>query len=45
MVNLGFQTISHEAFNPLAKLFIINNVKGISKSLITDHLTARGLAF
>lgn len=45
VVNLGFQTISHEAFNPLAKLFIINNVKGISKSLITDHLTARGLAF
>lgn len=45
VVNLGFQTISHEAFNPLAKLFILNNVKGISKSLITDHLTARGLAF
>lgn len=45
VVNLGFQTISHEAFNPLAKLFIINNVKGISRSLITDHLTARGLAF
>lgn len=45
VVNLGFQTISHEAFNPLAKLFIINNVKGISKSLIAEHLTARGLAF
>lgn len=46
VINWGFQTISHEAFNPLAKLFInTNNKKGISESLIMNHLTDRGLAF
>ena len=45
VVNWGFQTLSHSAFNPLAKLFIINGKKGISESLIKNHLTARGLAF
>lgn len=43
--NWGFQTISHKAFNPLAELFIINNSKSISNSLIRDQLTGRGLAF
>lgn len=45
VVNWGFQTISHEAFNPLAELFIINNKKSISPFLIKNHLTAKGLAF
>lgn len=43
--NWGFQTISHEAFNPLANLFLIKNKKGITDSLIQDHLTERGLAY
>jgi hypothetical protein len=45
VINWGFQTISHEAFNILAELFLINNKKGISKKLIKNHLTKRGLAF
>ena len=45
VINWGFQTISHEAFNPLAKLFVINGKKGIPNSLIIDHLTERGLAY
>ena len=45
VVNWGFQTISHEAFNPLANLFLINNKKGITESLIPNYLTARGLAY
>lgn len=45
IINWGFQTISHEAFIPLAKLFIKNNKKGISDSLISEHLTARSLAY
>ena len=45
MVNWGFQTISHEAFNPLAKLFLNNSKKGILDSLIMDYLTERGLAY
>jgi hypothetical protein len=45
VVNWGFQTISHEAFNPLAKLFLITNKKGIPDSLIMIHLTRRGLAY
>lgn len=45
VVNWGFQTISHEAFNPLAKLFLINNKKGIIDLLIQNHLTERGLAY
>ena len=43
--NWGFQTISHEAFNPLAKLFLITNKKGIPDSLVMNHLTRRGLAY
>lgn len=30
VINWGFQTISHEAFNPLAELFLYNNKKIIS---------------
>lgn len=45
VTNWGFQTISHEAFNILSELFLINNKKGISKELIKNHLTNRGLAF
>lgn len=45
VVTWGFQTISHEAFNPLAELFIINNKKSIKDLLIKDYLTARGLAY
>ena len=45
ITNWGFQTISHKAFNPLAELFIINGKKGISPSLIKNHLTEIGLAY
>ena len=45
VINWGFQTISHKAFNPLAELFLINGKKGISESLIENHLTSRGLAY
>jgi len=45
VVNWGFQTISHEAFNILSQLFIINNKKGITKGLVKNHLTPRGLAY
>jgi hypothetical protein len=45
VVTWGFQTISHEAFNPLAELFILNNKKSIKDFLIKDYLTARGLAY
>jgi hypothetical protein len=45
VINWGFQTISHEAFNPLAKLFLVNNKKGITEALIHNYLTERGLAY
>jgi len=45
VINWGFQTISHEAFNKLASLFINNGVKSISNNLIIDHLTGIGLAY
>jgi hypothetical protein len=46
VVNWGFQTLSHEAFNFLAKLFLNDKLKkGISESLIINHLTDVGLAF
>ena len=45
VINWGFQTISHEAFNILSELFLINNKKSISKELIKNHLNNRGLAF
>ena len=45
VVNWGFQTISHKAFNPLAKLFLINDKKGISDLLFFNNFTARSLAY
>lgn len=45
VVNWGFQTISHEAFNFLAKLFLVSGIKSIPNNLILDHLTPRGLAY
>lgn len=46
VITWGFQTLSHEAFNFLAKLFFKDNLKkGISESLIINHLTEVGLAF
>ncbi len=45
IVNWGFQTFSHEAFNPLADLFLKQKQKGICENLVIDHLTPRGLAY
>lgn len=45
VINWGFQTFSHEAFNFLADLFLKHKHKGISENLILDHLTPRGLAY
>lgn len=45
IVNWGFQTLSHEAFNFLADLFIKNGIKRVSAGVIKDHLTPRGLAY
>lgn len=45
VINWGFQTISHEAFNALAFWFLNNNVKSISADLIQNNLTPRGLAY
>jgi LAGLIDADG DNA endonuclease family len=45
IITWGFQTLSHNAFNSLADLFIINNKKGFSDSLIINYLSARGLAY
>jgi hypothetical protein len=45
VINWGFQTISHEAFNHLADLFLKQKHKGIVESLILYHLTPRSLAF
>ena len=45
VVNWGFQTLSHPAFNVLASLFIVAGKKGISTNLIYHHLTPIGLAY
>lgn len=47
VINWGFQTFSHKAFNPLAELFLIQNKKSIleRENLIIDNLTPRGLAY
>lgn len=45
IVNWGFQSISHKAFNDLANLFISSNKKSISANLIKKYLTPRGLAY
>ena len=47
IINWGFQTFSHNAFNYLGDLFLLNKggKKGISENLVLDHLTPRGLAY
>ena len=45
VINWGFQTISHNAFNSLKDLFLINKHKGIADNLIKNYLTGRGLAY
>lgn len=45
VINWGFQTLSHEAFNFLAELFLDQSKKIISTDLIKNHLTPRGLAY
>lgn len=45
VINWGFKTISHKAFNSLADLFLVKGKKSISKSLIKEHLTEKGLAY
>jgi hypothetical protein len=41
-----FQTFSHEAFNPLAEVFLsVQGKKRVKDGLIRDHLTPRGLAY
>ena len=45
VITWAFQTFSHEAFNFLSELFLINNKKGISKNLIQNYLTGRSLAY
>lgn len=45
VITWGLQTISHEAFNPLADLFIKNNVKSIDSELIPKFVTERSLAY
>jgi hypothetical protein len=45
IITWGFQTLSHKAFNPLAELFLINNIKTIPNFLILNHLTPIGLAY
>ena len=45
VINWGFQTISHKAFNPLQELFLLYSKKSISDSLIKNHLSGRGLAY
>jgi hypothetical protein len=45
VVTWGFQTISHNAFNYLKSLFLINNHKGVVDNLVKDHLTEIGLAY
>jgi len=41
----SFQIISHEAFNPLSDLFIVNKNKGVINNLINNYLTLVGLAY
>lgn len=45
VINWGFQTLSHKAFNSLAELFLINGKKSVPKYLIKNHLTEKGLAY
>jgi hypothetical protein len=45
VITWWFQTLSHEAFNPLAKLFLSKQKKSVPKNLIKNNLTPRGLAY
>lgn len=45
VINWGFQTISHSAFNPLKDLFLRNKYKGVVDNLIKSYLTEIGLAY
>lgn len=45
VINWGFQTLSHAAFNPLANLFIKGKKKIVADGLILNNLTAIGLAY
>ena len=45
VITWGFQTFSHNAFNPLGDLFLQSGKKGIAENLIKNFLTARGLAY
>ena len=45
VINWGFQTISHEAFNFLSDLFLKENKKSVPENLVRDNLTPRGLAY
>ena len=47
IINWGFQTFSHKAFNYLAELFLLDKggKKGISENLVQDNLTPKGLAY
>jgi len=45
MINWNFQTISHNAFNPIRDLFLIDKYKGLTPNLIKNYLTERGLAY
>lgn len=40
-----FNTFTHEIFNKLKDLFIIDGKKGVKEGLVKDNLTARGLAY
>lgn len=45
VTNWGFKTISHEAFNKLADLFIKDSKKIVPLNLITEQLTPMSLAY
>lgn len=40
-----FNTYTHEIFNKLKDLFIIDRRKVVKEGLVKDYLTARGLAY
>ena len=43
--SLWFKTFSHHSFTKIWDLFYVHGVKTIKKGLISDHLTALGLAY
>ena len=40
-----FNTFTHEVFNKLKDLFLIDGKKGVKEGLVKENLTARGLAY